>query len=330
VSDLSSKISLLKNLYGEICLGFSEFEYSGKPIFIKHFTEIENGILSKKKEIFEKDAVAKGLDYKEDKLIFLIKEKLWDREKEVELENLKKQSSDLNLVLKNLIINKQITETKRKIKDCEKRISEIQKEKTITLGFCVEDYIEKHFNESFIYEAFYKNKNLSEKFFTREEFDNLEDSSLSDLIVLLNSFYEKLSLSQVKKVAACPFLMNLFYLCEDNAFYFYGKYVKDLTVFQANLFSQCKYFKSLMQNKAQSSPPEDVAEDPEKMIDWYEMVAASSDSNKNEEMLGVSYVGASKEELKKMAGGNAIDMAEMARKSGNKLTKEDFIKMHGI
>ena len=42
--------------------------------------------------------------------------------------------------------------------------------------------------------------------------------------------------------------MSLFHLCNDNAYYFYGKYVKDLTVFQANLFSQSKYFKSLIQN----------------------------------------------------------------------------------
>ena len=330
MTDTYSKINLLKSLYGEICLGFSEFDHSGKPIFIKHFTEIENGMLNKKREAFTIEALEKGLEQREDKLIFLMREKLWDREKEVEIESLKKQVSDANLILQNLIIKKQINETKNKIKSLETKISELEKEKASLLGFCVEDYVEKSFNELFMFEAFFKSEDLKNKYFTREEFDNLDESELMELIKALNLFYQKFSLKEIKRLAACSFLMSLFHLCNDNAYYFYGKYVKDLTVFQANLFSQSKYFKSLIQNKAQSNPPEDVSEDPDKMIEWYEMIISSDIGAADDQALGVGHIGATTEELQKMAGGGASTLAEIAKKKVNKLTREDFLKMHGI
>ena len=330
MTDISTKTNFLKSLYGEICLGFSEFEYSGKPIFIKHFTEIENGLLNKKRDIFIKEAIEKGLDQKEDKLIFLIRENIWEREKEVEIDSLKKQISDSNLILQNLIVKKQINDTKNKIKSYEKKVSELQAEKNALLGFCAEDYVEKNFNELFIFEAFFKDPQLKEKHFTRAEFDSMEEDQLLEFVKFLNDFYQKFSLKEIKRLSACSFLMSLFHLCDDNAYYFYGKYVKDLTIFQSNLFSQCKYFKSLILNKAQSNPPEDVSEDPDKMIEWYEMVINSESGKADDEVLGVGHVGASKEELQKMAGGGASTLAEIAKKKGNKLTREDFLKMHGI
>lgn len=330
MSDLNLKIDSLKNLYAEICLGFSEFEYSGKPIFIKHFTEIESGFLTKRKEIFEKEAIHKGLEYKQDKLIFLMKEGVWDRENENKIDALKKEISDLNLILQNLIIKKQIKETKNKIKNLENQVEELEKEKNSLIGFCVEDYVEKNYNEYFIFEAFYENQELTKKYFTNQEYNNLEETDLIVLVQLLNLFYKKFALAQIKRISACSFFMNLFNLCDDNAFHFYGKFVKDLTVFQANLFSQSKYFKSLMQNKAQSQPPEDIADDPDKMIEWFEMVASEKITSADDNALGVGYAGASKEELQKMAGGKAVTISEIAREKGNKLTTEDFLKMHGI
>ena len=48
MSDLYEKISFYKGLYKEIAVGFSEDKFLEKPIFIKHFTELENGDLDYK------------------------------------------------------------------------------------------------------------------------------------------------------------------------------------------------------------------------------------------------------------------------------------------
>jgi hypothetical protein len=67
------------------------------------------------------------------------------------------------------------------------------------------------------------------------------------------------------------------------------------------------------------------------MIEWYESVENSiSASNAGSKSSGVGYVGATREELEKMVGGKAMTLNEIAAKKGGKLTKEDFIEMHGL
>jgi len=126
VSDLYEKISFYKGLYKEIAVGFSEDEYLGKPIFIKHFTELENGDLDKYRRKFSQEATDKGLESKEEKLTFLIRNQLWSNEKEKEIQNLERQISDTEMLLKNLIIKKQINDAKSKIKNYTKQLSELR------------------------------------------------------------------------------------------------------------------------------------------------------------------------------------------------------------
>jgi len=331
VSDLYEKISFYKGLYKEIAVGFSEDKYLDKPIFIKHFTELENGDLDKHRRSYYQEALDKGLNLKEEKLTFLIRNQLWSNEKEKEIVQLSKQVSDTEMLVKNLIIKKQINDAKNKIKTLKKQLSELEDEKEELLGFCVEDYSGKKLNELIIYLSFYKDKDLKERFFLEEEFDLLSERELGNLVQILSSFYDKFNHEKIKRICACPFFMGLFNLCNDNSFNFFGKYVKDLTILQVNLFSQGKYFKSLMENQAQSNPPSDVTSDPDKMIEWYESVENSiSASNAGSKSSGVGYVGATREELEKMVGGKAMTLNEIAAKKGGKLTKEDFIEMHGL
>lgn len=331
MSDLYEKISFYKGLYKEIAVGFSEDKYLEKPIFIKHFTELENGELDYYRRLFNQEALAKGLEAKEEKLTFLIRNQLWSHDKEKEIEQITKQISDTEMLVKNLIIKKQITDAKNKIKNLRGQLSKLENERSEIVGFCLEDYTTKKINELIIYLSFYKDKECKEKFFTQEEYDELSDYEFADLTNILSNFYQRFSHDKTKKICACPFFMSLFNLCENSSFNFFGKYVKDLTILQVNLFSQARYFKSLMENQAQTNPPSDVTSDPDKMIEWYESIENSVTlGGKGEQSSGVGYVGASREELEKMAGGKAVTLNELAAKKGGKLTKEDFIEMHGL
>jgi hypothetical protein len=331
VSDLYEKISFYKGLYKEIAVGFSEDEYLGKPIFIKHFTELENGDLDKYRRKFSQEATDKGLESKEEKLTFLIRNQLWSNEKEKEIENLERQISDTEMLLKNLIIKKQINDAKSKIKNYTKQLSELENEKLSMLGFCAESYTDKKINELVIYLSFYSDKEFKNRFFSEEEFDLLSDRELDNLVLILTRFYQKFAHDKIKRICACSFFMSLFNLCENSPLNFFGKHVKDLTILQVNLFSQAKYFKSLMENQAQTNPPSDVVSDPDKMIEWYESVENSASMpTAGSQSSGVGYTGATREELEKMVGGKAVTLNELAAKKGGKLTKQDFIEMHGL
>lgn len=331
MNDNFEKISHLKGLYQEICLGFSEFKISGKPIFVKHLSEVELGELSSRKNTYASIAVEKKLEYKEDKLIFLIKHELWDRAKEDEIDKLKKTISDNKLILKNLFIKSQVNKIKNIITKAEKDLSYITLERNQALGFCVEDYIDKRYNEDYVLHSFYEDRDLKNKAFNEAHIDETSLEEFHSYIDIINSFHDKFSYKEIKRIAACSFLMNLFSLSNDNAYFFFGKFIKDLTSFQSSLFSQCRYFSNLIQNKADSSPPDDIADDPDKMIDWYELVASSDNTpESSEEHAGIGYHGASQEELQKMAGGKGINISEEAAKKGGGLSTRDFLKMHGI
>ena len=185
MSDLYEKISFYKGLYKEIAVGFSEDKFLEKPIFIKHFTELENGNLDKDRRLFSGEALEKGLEEKEEKLSFLIKNQLWSNEKEKDIDQISRQISDTEMLVRNLIIKKQINEAKNKIKDLKKSLLNLENEKTEMLGFCAEDYAGKKLNELIIYLSFYKDHDFKEKFFTQEDFEDLSPKELSNLIEII-------------------------------------------------------------------------------------------------------------------------------------------------
>lgn len=324
---LVEKIGHLKKLYKDIVLGFSAYNYAGKPIFIKHFSEIDNAEIEIFRSTFSSDAKSKGMQEREEKKKILISEGLWTEQKEKDIENLKKEISNLELVGKNLIIKRQILQNKEKIKQTKASLDEILKEKDEIFGFCLEDFVEKKISELMIFSSFYKDKQLTQKFFSEEEFDMMLESEMSDLILVLNGFYVDFAQKQIKRICASPFFMSLFSLAENDPCSFFGRPISQMTILQVNMFSQGRYFKNLIQtHNERVSPPSDVFEDPDKMLDWYENIT----NTKAMQADGVSYVGASKEELQKMAGGSAITVNEFAAKKDNLMTTKDFIEMHGL
>ena len=156
MSELSEKISFLRYLYREICVGFSEFKYLEEPIFIKHLTELEIGELQKNREKYVNEAKEKGLEFQEDKHIFLTQNGLWERSKDEAIENLEREISNLHQVGKNLFIKRQILQNKSSIKKAEDKLKELNEEKNEALGYCIEDYINKKYNLSLPESEFYE------------------------------------------------------------------------------------------------------------------------------------------------------------------------------
>ena len=330
MNDSEQKINHFKKLYQEIVMGFSVSTYMEKPIFIKHFSEINNGRHAGESSIFFSIAKKNGLLEREDKLQLLLKEGYWLRENEIEIERLEKEISDLEMFLKNLIIKRQIKETKQKKTETESKLKKLIDEKEECVGFCVEDFVSQKMNDLVIFNSFFKDEQLSQQLFSREEFDNLSQSDISSLIKVLNNFYAEFSHNQIKRICACYFFINLFSLASEDIPSFYGTHVTNLTILQVNLFSQGRYFKSLMESRKENvNPPSDIVADPDKMIEWYDSLSASSRQVDLNREGGTSYVGATKEELQNMVGGGATSLEEFAKKKGGSLTMQDFIEMHG-
>ena len=133
------------------------------------------------------------------------------------------------------------------------------------------------------------------------------------------------------------FFCNYFYLCDDNPQIFYGKPVVDLTFYQAEMFTYGRYFKNLAQ-ESKGSPPEEIRNDPDKLIEFYEVRRNADEildkaSQKTGEKMGASsLVGATKEDLEALgyneSGGGSVDLAKIADEKGGTMNMDDFIEIH--
>ena len=147
----------------------------------------------------------------------------------------------------------------------------------------------------------------------------------------------KTFINVLKRIALADFFTNIFYLCDDNVFNFYGKPVINLTFHQIEIYSYGRYFKSILQN-SEDKIPEHIAEDPDKLIEWAEssknvkdVLEKSSVSDKDG--AATSIVGATKEDLAKAGisqDEDVIDLSKKAQEQGGKLTMEDLMKLHGV
>ena len=331
MNDSEQKINHFKKLYQEIVMGFSVSTYMEKPIFIKHFSEINNGRQAGESSVFFNTAKKIGLLEREDKLELLLKEGYRLKEDEIEIEKLKKEISDQESILKNLIIKRQIEEVKQKKAKAELKLSEMLNEKYEALGFCVEDFVSQKMNELVVFNSFFKDEQLSQPLVSQEDFDNLSQSDISSLIKILNDFYAEFSHNQIKRICACSFFINLFSLSSEHVSHFFGTHATNLTILQVNLFCQGRYFKSLIESRKENvTAPSDVTSDPDKMIEWYDSLSSDLSKVSSSDSDGISYVGATEEELKKMAGSSAISISDFAKKKGGSLTMQDFLEMHGV
>ena len=86
--------------------------------------------------------------------------------------------------------------------------------------------------------------------FNEEEFGELEQEEIHEILSIYSSNTEKFQAHSLKRIPLADFFTNIFYICEDNIFNFYGKPVINLTFYQIEVYSFGCYFKSIIQNKS--------------------------------------------------------------------------------
>jgi len=322
-----------KLIYHDIINGYSFYTDEVDSFYIKHFKLEDLNEVNKRKSQIENKARKLGLLDEETQIKNLIDKDNWSNEREEEISKLKSFIKDLRYTKSKLIITRDIDHINSQIKENEDKLNKILKEREELLGTTLESYSNKKISEYYIFLSIFKDERLKERLFTKEQFEELEYKELFQYYSKYNKGLSFLTEKNIKKVALSSFFLNSFYLCEDSPLIFFGKPVIELTFSQVELFAYGKYFKNILTN-ATTKPPDNVMDDPEALVDWYE---GSKNANKainknssNKEVLGASIVGASKQDLKKLGidkqGG--IDLVKEAEKKGGSLSFQDLIKLH--
>ena len=326
----------LKVVFSEVLKGFTlvESKNYGK-IQVKHFTNFDSAELDIKNKLFYDKAINQGLPSRNDRIEYLLKENIWTEEKNKEILQVKSMLSGLRNSKSKVFLQAHIDNINTQIGENQKKLADLEFEKEELIGFCAENYASRRINEHYMYNAVLNDK--GEKLFGAEEFEELEENSLVELIGLYNRSTKKFDSNNLKKISLSPFFTNLFYLCENNAHVFFGKPLVNLTFYQIELFGYARYYKSLMDN-SETQVPDDVKEDPEKMVEWFDSTKSARETlekskNAGQDGSATSLVGASKQDLKRLGLDNpneTINLAKKAAEKGGKLNMEDMMELHGM
>lgn len=326
----------LKVIFSEILRGYTLVENKdfGK-IKIKHFNNFDSAELDIKNRYFYEKARDQGLPTREQKIEYLLKEDIWDDKKNKEILNLKTMIAGLKNSKSKVFLQAHIDDINRQLEENQLKLAHLEIQKEELIGFCAENYAQRRINEHYMQKAILKDN--GEFLLSNEDFEDLQQDQLMGLISTYNKNTRKFESPNLKKISLSGFFTNLFYLCENNAYTFFGKPLVELTFYQVELFGYARYYKSLMES-SESKVPDEVRQDPEKIVEWFESSKSAREVMDKSQTAGkegsaTSLVGATKQDLKRLGLDNpneTISLAKKAAEKGGSLTMQDMMKIHGV
>jgi len=261
-----------RSAYRELLQGYTYCEE--KNFYIKHFKESDLGFID---EIYRQCYASlkkAGISPLKEKLEFLREEEYWTREEE-------QSFTEAGLAVKDayIYVNKLVDEDQKKefiktiVAEQEENLKKITKERYELVEPTIETICDKRINEFYVYHAVYKDPELTEHLFTKEEFEEISFFELGDLVRVYNHETSKLAEKNLKKISVNYFFLNSFFMCDDDPVKFYGKNILELTMYQMNLFSRGRYCKSILMEGEE--PPDQYYEDTyenglQELVQWFD------------------------------------------------------------
>ena len=324
-------------IYSEICRGFSTDVIEKSTVYFKHPTVSEHFSTYSNYDIFTREGKKKGLQTEKEKIEDAIKGGWWDSEKESKVNFLKKTIQNLYKTRDKLLYPSQKIEIDKQIKQNEAILITYNKERREIVGYTLEDYTNSKFTEELLIFFTYKNKDFTERLFTRDEYYDLTEGHVEKIKNSFDTYSQVFNNDNIRKIAACGFFQNLVYLNED-AYSFWGKPATQCTKYQIDVLLYGKMYKNMIRSYAENGKPvpEEVLSDPDKFVEWTDNQSKEpgiKSRNKKSKTGGSnmvsSTVGATKEDLDKLGikveklKGNK-SLLDLAAEKGGMLEKSDY------
>jgi hypothetical protein len=341
--------SSLELLFAEICAGNSRAEIvipnSDNPLvfYYRHAKHTELFELERFTQAAMYEAREAGLFTFDEALAHVISEGWWTQEQEAEL-------NQNNAMLKRLMETRTLMGTKRERDELDKQILPTQEtiarllnERTLYIPQTAEAYANKKINHLHITKFLYKDADCSTLLFDEEEFFNLSPATSYLLQSTYLNLIDQFSNDNIQKLASSVMFQNFLYVGGDTTNDFFGVPVTKVTRYQFELFIGGQNFKNIIKNCAtmEREIPESIYGDPKAMNAHYDMVknaweqkngGVQRNAGGDSGSMGVSRVGATKEESKIMYGADANNggLLAAARKNGGKLDMRSAMQKRGV
>lgn len=320
------------SIIGEIFDGYSEFEWKGKKLFIKHVSIQDQRYLHKYYEKFKHSALTRGVESEESILARLKDDGMWSGSDESKIKSLKIEIKNLNRTKDQLFIPSQKESFEQDIKDRGQELFEIENKRKELVGKTAEEYASSRSSQEMIRYFIFDCPNLKNNFFSEQEFDELDDIDLLLINSIQSEISKRISEDNIQKAVLRPFFSMYLSQCE-NSFGFYGKPITKLSVHQLKTITFGRMFFNVFQNT--ENIPDDIKDDPVKLLNFAEAQRnKSSNSSFIKDDSDASMVfGANKQDMDVLApdtkrGG--VSLSQALKDKGGKLNMDDMIKLtHG-
>ncbi len=312
----------------QIVEGCSEKVFLGNPIFIKHITLKEREFFNKKYKNYLTHAISKGLPKEQDALKKAIEDELWSEKDDEEIKVSERYIETLNITRKKVFKQLQINEIEKNLKEEKEKVAKKIAEKKQILGKTAEDYASSRASDYLIYSCFYKDKDLTKKLFSEEEFEEISTKELEECILVYNSYFNDISDLIIQHIAISDFF-HPSYLVLDYPTELFGKPMVQLSENQVRMLIYAKIFKNIFETVEHI--PDDIKKDPEALLQYKDKSQAQKEfesktrSKKKGNVDGAEMVfGATKEEI-----GKDTKNLKDVMKDKTTLSMEDLMKLHG-
>lgn len=312
-------------LFAEIIQSYSLVKHSVLGnLYLKHFSYLEAGDLQTKYFEYLNEAKSRGvLTYKQQEE-YIIKEGYWTDADETDILLNEQYLTDIKLTYSKEYLHSRRIQMKKTIEDAELKLMSLKLRKESYMNQTAESYANQKSFSYKIQKSFFKDSNCLTKID-----DDLDDSSYTELVSLFHSNQNKFDSDNIKKLSISNFFTNLFALCEDKAYEFYGKPVIALTNHQVDLFMWGRYFKSVLSEHG-NSIPQNIQNDPDKLINLIDLRRNAKDARLLDDEKGgnMTIVGAKKEDYE-LLGLQVTTNTNMNKKLKEKgfLSKDDLFAM---
>ena len=315
------------SLIGEAFDGYTEAVFEGQTVYVKHVSIKDQRYLHKYHDKYKQLALAKGLQSEEDKLKYVIDEGIWEEKDDLEIEALTSETENLKRTARAIFLKSQRDSINQQIEENKKKIFTLQQKRKEVVGQTADDYADSRSGDEILRFLLFKNKDLTEHFYTEDEFGELEAWQVVALGKIQKEIQDRLTDAVIQKAVLRPFFSMYLSLCEDISG-FYGKPVTELTIYQLRVALFGRMFFNIFQYT--DNIPENIKDDPEKLLAYSENQKNKDTSAIKDDAAGSAIFGATKEDVSNLGGTEGgVSLTEEAKKHGGQLNMEQMMRLAG-
>jgi hypothetical protein len=315
-------------IVGEIFDGYTEFDYKGQPVYLKHFSIRDQRYIHKYYEKYKNIAIKKGIPTEKQMLDQLVADGLWLEEDDRKIAELENEISNLKETKSNLVLPSQKEKTQESIDERSKDLHILKVKRKEIVGKTAEDYGSSRSNEEFIRYIIYKDPSLKEHLFTEDSFAEINDYDIGYLISQHKTCSARLNEDNIQHVVLRDFF-NMYLSQTENLFSFYGKPIIQLSVYQLKLALYARIFFNIFQYN--DDIPESIKKNPSDILRFSESKRSGSKASekfKNSDNGATAVFGATKEDLSFVdPKAKKISLSDEIGKNGGSMNMEDLMKL---